>query len=192
MATEKCGYIARRADQTYEIGMPGTGMPYHVTQDDDWYPVLLAECADLAPGTALVLQEGDEYTLMEDHRGASGWVNGEAFTVEVFGPLPEGWSSAPPPDVQQAAMPAAFTNAIQQHLDGFAQTRNYDGILSAATYATSTVPKFAAEGQYAVEARDSTWAGAYAILDAVLVGVRPMPSIEEVIAELPVLAWPEV
>lgn len=98
----------------------------------------------------------------------------------------------PTPEEQQAALLAAFTNAIQAHLDTFARTRNYDGILSAATYATSTVPKFAAEGQYAVEARDATWAASYVILDDVQSGRRPMPTPEEVISELPVLAWPEV
>ena len=86
---------------------------------------------------------------------------------------------------------ADFTTAIQAHLDRFAQTRNYDNIMSAATYATSIVPKFRAEGQYAVEARDLTWAKGYELLDAVLSGSRPMPDLEEVIAELPALAWPE-
>ena len=85
---------------------------------------------------------------------------------------------------------AAFTAAIQAHLDDFARTRKYDGILSAATYATSTVGKFRAEGQYAVEARDATWATGYAIMDDVLAGARPMPSLAEVLAELPPLAWP--
>lgn len=84
-----------------------------------------------------------------------------------------------------------FTAAIQAHLDRFAQTRNYDGIMSVATYATSTVPKFAAEGQYAVEARDMTWAKGYAIMDEVMSGARPMPTIDEVLAELPTLAWPD-
>lgn len=87
---------------------------------------------------------------------------------------------------------AAFTAAIQEHLDDFARTRNYDGILSAATYATSTVPKFALEGQYAVEARDAAWAAAYRILAEVETGERPMSAVEEVMAELPTLAWPEV
>lgn len=113
---------------------------------------------------------------------------------------PEEWYAAhpappppsPTPEEQQAAMLAAFTDSFQGYLDGFARTRNYDGIMSAATYATSTVPKFRAEGQYAVEARDVTWAKGYEILDAVLSGQRPMPTIEEVIAELPLLAWPEV
>ena len=85
----------------------------------------------------------------------------------------------------------AFTAAIQAHLDRFAQTRNYDGIMSAATYATSTVAKFRAEGQYAVEARDLTWAKGYAIMDEVMSGARPMPTIDEVLAELPALAWPD-
>ena len=98
----------------------------------------------------------------------------------------------PTPEEELAAMQKAFTDAIQARLDSFAQTRGYDGILSAATYATSTVPQFHAEGQYAVEARDMTWAKAYEILGAVLSGQRPMPTQEEVLAELPVLTWPEV
>lgn len=97
---------------------------------------------------------------------------------------------SPPPTLEEQQ--AAFTAAVQTYLDSFARTRNYDGIMSAATYATSTVPKFKAEGQYAVEARDAVWAKGYEILDEVLSGQRPMPTIEEVIAELPPLAWPEV
>lgn len=84
-----------------------------------------------------------------------------------------------------------FTDAIQTRLDEFARTRNYDDILSAATYATSAIPKFKAEGQYAVEARDATWTKGYEILGEVQVGQRPMPTLEEVFAELPSLAWPD-
>lgn len=86
---------------------------------------------------------------------------------------------------------AHTTRRVQQRLDVFAQTRNYDGILSAATYATSTVPKFASEGQYAVVARDATWAALYAMMGAVQDGQRAMPtSYAEVEAELPALEWP--
>jgi hypothetical protein len=84
-----------------------------------------------------------------------------------------------------------YTAAIQKHLDDFAKTHSYDGILSACTYATSTVPKFAVEGQYAVEARDATWAKCYEILADVESGKRPMPTLEEIIGELPPLEWPE-
>jgi hypothetical protein len=97
-------------------------------------------------------------------------------------------AALPPVSIEQVLAP--YLTAIQKHLDDFARTRNYDGILSAATYATSAVPKFKAEGQYAVEARDATWAKCYEILAAVEGGTRPMPTMEELIAELPVLAWP--
>lgn len=94
----------------------------------------------------------------------------------------------PPPTPEQII--AQYTGAVQLHLDTFARTRNYDGILSAATYATSQVPKFKAEGQYAVEARDATWAKCYEILAAVEADARPMPTLDELLAELPVLTWP--
>ena len=114
----------------------------------------------------------------------AGYFTPEKWQTEHPAPMPEPY--VPTPEEQQAA----FTAAIQAHLDGFARTRNYDGILSAATYATSSVPKFRSEGQYAVEARDATWAKAYEILGAVMTEQRPMPTLEEVIAELPELAWP--
>lgn len=94
----------------------------------------------------------------------------------------------PPPTPEQII--AQYTAGVQQHLDTFARTRSYDDILSAATYATSQVPKFKTEGQYAVEARDATWAKCYEILAAVEAGSRPMPTLDELLAELPVLTWP--
>ena len=94
----------------------------------------------------------------------------------------------PPPSPEQIV--AQYTAAVQKHLDDFARTRNYDSILSAATYATSTVPKFAAEGKYAVEARDATWAKCYEVLAVVEAGSHPMPTLDELLAELPVLTWP--
>jgi len=89
------------------------------------------------------------------------------------------------------ALQAEITKATQQRLDDFARTRNYDGILSLCTYATSTVPKFQAEGQYGVTARDATWAKLYEMLAEVEAGTRPMPNgYADVEPELPVLEWP--
>jgi hypothetical protein len=86
---------------------------------------------------------------------------------------------------------AAFTAAIQSRLDDFARTRNYDSILSACTYATSTVPKFQGEGQACVNLRDATWAAAYDILAQVQAAQRAMPiSIADIEADLPALGWP--
>jgi hypothetical protein len=98
--------------------------------------------------------------------------------------------SAPPPP-SAAQIEVAFTAAIQQRLDEFARTRNYDSILSACTYATSTLPKFQTEGQACVNLRDDTWAAAYDILAAVQAGDRPMPtSLADIEDDLPALEWP--
>ena len=87
---------------------------------------------------------------------------------------------------------AGIVRQTQQRLDDFARTRNYDGILSACTYASSKVAKFAAEGQYAVAARDDTWDTLYNIMLDVQAGTRPLPSgFEDLEPELPVLTWPE-
>lgn len=112
-------------------------------------------------------------------------------------PLPDWVSKLTPVDivhpqltVQQ--MQAMFIAAIQLRLDDFARQRNYDNILSACTYATSTVPKFKTEGQACVNLRDATWAAAYDILAKVQAGQRPMPtSIADIEADLPALEWPQ-
>lgn len=97
-----------------------------------------------------------------------------------------------PSALTQAQIEAQFTASIQQRLDDFARTRNYDNILSACTYATSTVAKFKAEGQACVNLRDATWAAAYDILAKVQAGQRPMPtSIADIEADLPALEWPQ-
>jgi hypothetical protein len=94
-----------------------------------------------------------------------------------------------PPAPEQ--LQAEIVAATQQRLDDFARTRNYDGILSACTYATSAVPKFQTEGQYCVNARDNTWATLYTILGEVQAGTRPVPSgYEDIEGDLPALVWP--
>jgi hypothetical protein len=102
-------------------------------------------------------------------------------------PLPE---PPPPPPPTPEEIQARLTMAIQRRLDEFAQTRNYDGILSACTYATSAIQKFRDEGQYAVEARDATWARAYEILAEVTAGEREIPGAQELFSLLPHLEWP--
>lgn len=104
-----------------------------------------------------------------------------------FGPVASYVAPVPSPDEVQRIIVAD----TQKRLDLWAATRNYDGILSACTYATSSVPKFAAEGQAAVNARDVTWSALYAVLADVQSGARPMPSgFEDVEPLLPALEWP--
>lgn len=96
-----------------------------------------------------------------------------------------------PADAIAARVLKDVVDGTQVRLDAFARTRNYDGILSLCTYATSPTAKFSAEGQYGVDARDATWAKLYEMLAEVQAGTRPMPSgYADVEPELPALVWP--
>lgn len=84
----------------------------------------------------------------------------------------------------------SYIDAVQIMLDTKARERNYDGILSACTYATSTIPKFQAEGQACVAWRDAVWAACYDAMHLVETGAIPQPTVEELLAMMPTLTWP--
>lgn len=92
-----------------------------------------------------------------------------------------------------AADPILFasvvTDVIQDKLDSFAKSKNYDGILSACSYVTSSVPTFKTEAEKCVLLRDSVWAKCYEIMAAVQTGARPLPKIDQLLEELPTFAW---
>ena len=78
----------------------------------------------------------------------------------------------------------------QLRLDEFAQSKGYDNILSACTYATSKVEKYRAEGQRAVDLRDETWGTLENILNAIDAGILAFTtSYDDIEQELPVLSW---
>lgn len=145
----------------------------------------MARFAIIENGTVVNVAEAET-----DFAATQGWIEaGEASAgwlwdgEQLLPPLP---TVKPPEQVQ-----AEIVEATQQSLDIFARTRSYDGILSACTYATSKVPRFQADGQYCVEARDATWAKLYDMLAEVEAGTRPMPTgYADVEPELPALAWP--
>jgi hypothetical protein len=120
---------------------------------------------------------------------AANLIKIDGLYFELLGTKYEGTQFVPSPRTPEQVK-QEIIDAVQNRLDAFARTRNYDGILSACTYAGSTVPKFATEGQYAINARDATWAACYQIMTAVQNGTRPLPGVSDVLAELPALAWP--
>lgn len=143
--------------------------------------------------------------------GAFGWIefvetedfikpdNQQITSIAQFEAAITAWASAnaaahkPPPPPTPEQIKSQIIDATQLRLDTFARERNYDGILSLCTYATSTNPKFKLEGDYGVTARDDTWAKLYEIMADVESGVRPMPTTyADIVDELPVLQWPEV
>lgn len=127
-------------------------------------------------------------TATDAYSGPEAYIDApDGFYADRMGDyvIENGVAVLPAPDVQ-----AAIVAATQARLDAFAQQRGYDGILSACTYATSSVPKFMREGQDAVNARDATWAALYTIMGQVQAGALPIPSgFADVEPLLPVLEW---
>lgn len=80
---------------------------------------------------------------------------------------------------------------VQELLDNKAKELNYDNGFALASYATSTIPKFRNEATKFVAWRDSMWAKCYEINDQYLSGTIPMPTVEDVMNELPELLWDE-
>lgn len=76
---------------------------------------------------------------------------------------------------------------VQKVLDDAAQARSYDSILSAVSYAGSGHPIFDPEGTAFRDWRNACWTKVLEILDDVRAGNRPMPTDEELTAELPQL-----
>lgn len=74
---------------------------------------------------------------------------------------------------------------VQTQLDKKAQAKGYDSIISACTYVTSTVAKFAQEAQEFVNLRDTAWSVCYQLLNDVELGIRPVPTLAEVKTFLP-------
>jgi hypothetical protein len=84
----------------------------------------------------------------------------------------------------------AVVTLVQSRLDSFANSRGYDSIVSACTYATDPIERFRFEGQRCVELRGATWAKLYEMLDEITAGTRPIPDgPNDLLPELPTLVW---
>lgn len=94
-------------------------------------------------------------------------------------------------EAQRNAIKAAFEAAIQGIVDAAPAERLFRDGVTLASYVASTNPQWAAEAQAFVAWRDAVWAYAYTELAKVLSGEREIPVVEDFIAELPAIVWPE-
>ena len=132
-------------------------------------------------GISLFIKQINTSQIPEDRRYFSYRINAQGDVEEIK-------HQRPVEEIQNE-----IVNKVQERLDNFARTKNYDDILSACTYATSSIVKFKVEGQYCVDSRDKTWGALYQILAEVQNGTRPIPeSYEDIEKDLPVLDWPSL
>lgn len=131
--------------------------------------------------------------------GADATINGERWSgikpgsrfwadVQAWKDAGNEWPEPPAPDPE--AVKAAYSAAIQTVVDTAPAERLFRDGVTLASYVASTNPQWAAEAQTFVAWRDQVWAYSYTELEKVLTGQRPQPTIEEFIAELPVIQWP--
>lgn len=85
-----------------------------------------------------------------------------------------------------------YVMAVQGMLDSKARERKYDDIASAATYDGDPDPIFAAEGAACKAWRSTVWRRCYEDLAKVQAGEMVQPTIEDFLASLPTLTWPNV
>lgn len=96
-----------------------------------------------------------------------------------------------PVPMSRSDLISSLDRVVQKYLDDFAKTRGYNSIESACSYKGSTNPTYNEEGTYCMQARDNVWQVFYseiALLEQD--DSLPVPSAEQLIAELPSLQWP--
>lgn len=98
-----------------------------------------------------------------------------------------GWVLEPEtvPEIQ-----ARLTRVLDGHLDAVAGERHYDNRWTCSLRAAFPEGEFFAEGAAYFAWMEKCNFKAYQIMAAVKVGLRPVPTESELIAEMPLMVWP--
>lgn len=85
---------------------------------------------------------------------------------------------------------AQLEQGIEAWMNTVVAERHYNSIDTCiARYTDSSNPKYAQEAKAVKDWNTAIWDKCWDILAEVKAGTRPIPTLEEVIAELPVLVW---
>lgn len=91
----------------------------------------------------------------------------------------------------QAALEPTIIAAVQSLLDTTAQSKGYDNIISACSYAAQAVGQpFQAEGAAFLAWRSAVWSTAYSMLAQVSAGTLSMPTVAQSLALIPTFVDP--
>ena len=84
---------------------------------------------------------------------------------------------------------AEIKSAVQQTLDLKAKEKDYDTAVSLASYVTSTDDEFNEQANRFIAWRDQCWRKCFEIIGLFNNGDIPMPTVGEVLRQLPTLDW---
>lgn len=116
--------------------------------------------------------------------------------IDGVGEIPDAvreWIAAggvPEPYVPPMPTEAAYSAAIQAHVDTVAGSLGYADGVACVSYHNSANTVWASEAQTFSAWRDAVWLYAYTQLAAVQSNQRPQPTVSGLVAELPAIAWP--
>lgn len=134
----------------------------------------------VAPEGPTLAEEKPFYWLQCPDDCTTAWTfDGAAFSAPV---IPE-----PEPETPEQVI-ARLESAIDRHLDQIANTYRYESIRTMVTYAASQHPTFGPEGRAALAWRDACYQTGLEILAAVQSEQREIPTEEELIEEMPLIA----
>lgn len=123
------------------------------------------------------IEASDElfFRTINEQDGTWQLIEGEIIKV----PFPE-----PTPEELFNTVTKLFEAAVQKELDDDAIAKGYDNIISACSYAGAPNP-FQTEAKAFIARRGNAWAYCYSELVKIKNGTREMPTIEQIISELP-------
>lgn len=136
-------------------------------------------------GTKLYKNNADDMTRYTE---CAIWCNEHNATIEEKVEYYE-CVAIPPHVPTPEEIKQELINGIQAYMNTTAQTKGYDDIFTAISYENSEDEIFKAEGKACRVWRDRVWRSCYNILDEVLAGKREIPTLEELIEELPKIDW---
>lgn len=120
---------------------------------------------------------------------AANWCNKNNCHIVKEGKIRTIVENPPPPAPTPEEIIKGYEDAVQAHLDETAQSRDYDNTYTCLSYLSSTDEIWRRESNAFNAWRDQVWRKCHEILNAVMAGTKPQPTIDELIAELPAIDW---
>lgn len=120
---------------------------------------------------------------------AAIWCNNNNAHIEKNGSIYIIVANPAPPEPTPEEILKGYEDAVQAHLDATAQSRGYDNTYTCLSYLSSTDEIWHREANAFNSWRDSVWRKCHEVLNAFMSGAIEQPTVEELIAQLPIIDW---